>query len=191
MKFVSLGSFCSVRGNIDLYSNQDKSETLFFDWLWGRYEGLIFFIESKEFEEFELTKDNLQIVGSNPPYCSVYLKDLYSIHDLPLEYTDQDIHNFLSKYRRRYNRTKKLLKSEPLHFIYREMKTISEEQKFHLFELLKMENSKHKLSVIGTTDGPNRININKFKTQFEGQPSWKEEQIDWHTIFLHLRSIRL
>lgn len=191
MKFVSLGSFCSVRGNIDLYSNQGKSETQFLDWLWGKYKGLIFFLESKEFEEFELTKDNLQIVGSHPPYCEVYLKDLFSIHDLPLEYNDKDIDNFISKYQRRYIRTKKLLKSEPSHFIYREMKAINDEEKFRLVEILKTENPKHKLSVIGTSDGPHRININKFKTQFEGQPSWKEEQIDWRALFLNLRSIKL
>lgn len=187
MDFVSLGSFCSVRRNIDLYAGQEKKPTLFFDWLHGHYNGLILFLESKE---FFLKRNDLVISPYNQSHSQVSFHNLFSIHDMPATYTPEDLDKFLERYRRRYDRTKELVENQPSHFLYRERSdcVLTAEEVNRLVQLLKSQNPEHKLSILGHLSGPYRINVRQFQTDFEGVDNWEEKKINWPSLFRMLKT---
>lgn len=114
MKYISIGINCSVKYNIDKYRN--KSETLFFDWLMTSMNSVIEILGCNDINNI-LYFDNI-IRNINNPYHNemsrIIIKSLnqcVSIHDLPKNYTDTDILNFIDKYKKRFNRIIEHIKS--------------------------------------------------------------------------------
>jgi len=114
MKYISIGSVCSVKYNINKY--RDKCETLFFDWLMTSMNSVIDILSVDDISEI-LYFDNI-IRDVNIPFCGnnsrIVIKSLdfcVSIHDLPRIYENNEIFEFIDKYKRRFNRIIKYIKS--------------------------------------------------------------------------------
>lgn len=94
MKYISIGSACSVKYNIDKY--RYKCETLFFDWLMTSMNSIIDILACENIDNI-LYFDNI-VRDINNPYkddnSRIIIKSLdfcVSIHYLPINYTDNDI----------------------------------------------------------------------------------------------------
>jgi hypothetical protein len=121
MNYISIGSNCSVKYNIDKY--RCKHETLFFDWLMTSMNSVIDILRCDNIKDilyFEniITDPNKPVHNNNKRIIIKSLDFCVSIHDVPINNTDSDIFNFIDKYTRRFNRIIDCIKSnEPICFI--------------------------------------------------------------------------
>lgn len=114
MKYISLGDDCCVKYNIDKYKG--KSETLFFDWLMTSMNSVIDILNCNDINSIlhfnNITRDiNNPYHNSNSRIIIKSLNFCYSIHDLPINYTYNDILIFIDKYKRRFYRIINYIKS--------------------------------------------------------------------------------
>jgi len=105
VKYISIGYGCNVKHQID--KHMGNCETLFFDNLMTDMKSVIEIFECKEIDEL-LYFENIGIKNPerkvNDKHITVALKSLsncVSIHDVPYHYSNEDISDFIEKYKRR------------------------------------------------------------------------------------------
>jgi len=113
--YISIGFKCNVKFQINKHKH--KIETLFFDWLITSMKSVIEVLSCNDISNI-LNIDNI----IRDPRCMyhnnnsrIFLKSLnycISIHDLKKEFNNDDIFEFIEKYRRRYNRIIEHIKSD-------------------------------------------------------------------------------
>jgi hypothetical protein len=121
MCFISIGSACNVKSQIDKYTG--GSETLFFDWLMTDMDSVISVLNSDNIDKI-LNINNIVRDEKNPIHgknSRILIKSLsccVSIHDIGIDVTRNSIIEFINKYKRRYNRIIEFIKSDKkLYFI--------------------------------------------------------------------------
>lgn len=197
-KFVSLGSSCVIKYNLDLYF--EKEPTLFFDWLITDMTTVNEIFNCRDINEL-INENSIKRIGGdsykNQSKVSITsLPKCVSIHDLPLKYTDVDISNFVEKYKRRYSRIIDLIKNSDKKFFFL-IKGEFANFEIDLFnENIKKINSdcNFRLVVIGYNNFEKKenlltLNLNKYEIknkQINLKDYWKGELWDWKEIFNYL-----
>jgi hypothetical protein len=200
MKYISIGSACSVKYNIDKYRHKNK--TLFFDWLMTDMNSVIKILECNNINDIlyfdNISRDvdcpyffnNSKIVIKSLPYC-------VSIHDLPIKYTDNDILNFIEKYRRRFNRIVNYIKSkkklcfirigcEDYDTIYKFIETIKKINIHCDFTIVVIDNDKKNNTEILKQNNFLHIKLNIDKPSEEKKNGWTLYFLNWNNIFLDI-----
>ena len=117
--YVSLGGSCNVKYQIDQHT-QHSQPTLFFDWLMMSFETVIEVVSETHIEN-RLHPGIVVKTGVHHRKSVINIQSLHdcvSIHDLPLEYSPEDVRAFLDTYIRRHNRLMEIIKdSRPIYFI--------------------------------------------------------------------------
>jgi len=123
--YISIGRACCVKHQIDKYFG--KKETLFFDWLISSMNSVINILNCKNIDEY-LNFNNIYInpkipysKGNSGKNTRVFIRSLHnciSIHDVKTEFNDDDIYEFIDKYKRRWNRMIEYIKQdEKIYFV--------------------------------------------------------------------------
>lgn len=130
--FISLGEACDVKYQLEAkFKGHNKiQQTYFFDWIISDFKTVLSVLRGNFLNKFK--KDNLLIDNTNKKYSSslVTIKNFStfsSLHDLPKNYNNKDVDEFISKYTRRYNRLINLIKNsnEKMFFLRKTKKVIS------------------------------------------------------------------
>jgi hypothetical protein len=198
MKYISIGRSCCVKYNIDKYIG--NSETLFFDWLITSMNSVIEILSCNNINNI-LYLDNI-IRDVNYPYVDknsrIVIKTLnhcVSIHDLPRNYTDNDILNFINKYSRRFNRIVQYIKSnEKLCFIRFGHENYDEIYKF--IETIKKINANCDFTIVvidndkkNNTEILKQNNLLHIKLNIDNSGNdWRQHFLNWDNIFLNIKN---
>ena len=207
MKFISLGRHCDIAHNIKLYNN-DHVITNFFDWLRIDFSAVLDILNIGQIEKI-FNKQNIIIDKKSYQHESnigITFKNFetkqlccLSHHDIKLEnYNNEAMNNqlteFIEKYKRRYNRLMDVIKSnEKIIFIYRGMNF---NENLHVPELRKTILKINKNAIfylVVLVDIPEnwierkkenylKINVNKL-TNKNIKIEWNNPQFNWQEIF--------
>ena len=197
MKYISIGSSCSVKYNI--YKYRDKGETLFFDWLVTSMKSIIDILGCDDINNI-LYFDNI-IRDINEPYSGenskIIIKSLdlcFSIHDLPINYTDNDILDFIDKYKRRFNRIIEYIKSNKKICFVR-YDSISNLEIDNFIETITKINPNCDFTLVVIDNNKNNQNVlikkknllyMKLNINIPKRYNWRQQFLNWEKIFLDI-----
>lgn len=197
--YISIGDRCNVKFQIDKHRHQ--IETLFFDRIFSSMHSVMELLRCDNIDDIlyfdnvgrdkndPTTSTNSRIVIKSLDYCT-------SVHDLPLEYSDNDIVEFIDKYKRRFNRIIEYIKSnEKIYFIRSGPVDDNDRQKF-IKTILKINpNCNFALVVIDNNINHNsetlkydhclyiKLNINRLPSS-----DWTTSDLEWEKIFLNIEN---
>lgn len=198
MKYISIGTACNVKYNIDKY--RGKSETLFFDWLMTSMDSVIEILNCKNINNI-LYSDNI-VRDLNNPYHNnnsrIVIDSLnycVSIHDLSKNYTDNDVLDFIDKYSRRFKRIIEYIKSnEQICFIrtgyvnfdaiYKFIETIKKINSNCYFTIVVIDNNKQNKPETIKQDNLLYIKLN-IDEPIENL-DWTQQFLNWNSIFIEI-----
>ena len=203
MKYISIGENCCVKFNIDKY--RGIIETLFFDWIYSSMNVVIKILECNNIDNI-LYFDNI-IRDINDPYFHENSKmtiksfnlECFFRHDLPRNYTDNDILDFINKYKRRFHRIIEYIKSNE-HICFIRVGYVSYDEIYNFNEAIKNINPEcdFTLVVIDNNENNNtelfkQKNLLYFKLNIDIPSNndadiwgWTKEFLDWNKIFLDI-----
>ena len=130
--FISLGEACDVKFQLEakFKSHNKINQTYFFDWIVSDFQTVLSVLNGDFLYKFK--SDNLIIDNTIKKYSAslVTIKNFSkfsSLHDLPKNYNNKDVDEFINKYSRRYNRLINLIKNsnEKMFFLRKTKKVIS------------------------------------------------------------------
>jgi hypothetical protein len=196
MRYISIGSKCNVKSQIDRHVG--KNETHLFDWLGTDMESVIQILQCDDINNIfnhdnvvndvkvPNTRSNSRVIIKNLSYC-------VSIHDLRLHYKKKDVDDFIDKYKRRFERLIQLIcGTEKIHFI-RHGKITEEQKELFINTILKI-NPSCNFSLVSVTEGSD-YEINKSERFIEfkitnntkkNQDDWTSSYLDWGKVFTTL-----
>lgn len=199
MVYISIGNACNVKYQIDKHKN--KIETLFFDWLMTSMNSVIEILSCNDINKI-LYFDNI-IRNINTPFNSdkscIIIKSLdfcESIHDVSREFTDNDILEFINKYKRRFNRIIEYIKSdEKIYFIRNGGIDDYSRQKF-IETIFKINPNCNFVLIVIDNNSENDISNIKYdhclyiNLNFDIPiiPDWTTEYFNWSKIFLDIEN---
>ena len=202
MIFVSLGSTCTVRYNIEKFTKSNETPYFFFDWILSTIKTTNYLLSH---DKFLFRAEDVHVVGKwddgkgkmTKRICLDTLPNFESLHDIPLEDdSEEGVHNFLQRYERRWTRLTSLIESEiETCFIHFGMPTKIDIEIF--LDLVQRRNSHthHKLCVC-YYDNSNSYHDKSNKCiyfNFADYPvvnhteEWKKNGYAWETLFDLLR----
>jgi len=208
MVFISLGRHCSVAYNIKKFINNDRP-THFFDWSRTDFKCVLSILQLSDLNEIfnvenikidkELYKKDCEFTMTLKKFnkdnlCLMYHHDIkYSDYN-DLEFNEQ-LTNFIDKYKRRYNRLIKLIKTDTkIYFIYNITnmfdyndcdlfnKILTNINKNINYSLILLIEEGDDTSTYTKGDNYFKINLTHF-IDTDITPNWMQEQYDWKNIF--------
>jgi hypothetical protein len=196
MVFISIGNTCAVKHQID--KHRHKIPTLFFDWLMTSMQAVIKILSCDDINKI-LFFDNIVRDIKNPFHedksriCIKSLVHCISIHDLDRNFTDDDIMDFINKYKIRFYRIIEYIKSnEKIYFIRNGAIDDTLRNKFIEavlkinpncdFTLIVVDNKEHEPSILKSVHCL-YIKLNKVGPKDE---TWHYNYLNWETIFLEI-----
>ena len=117
MNLISLGGACVTKFQITNYKINnfiDNKETNLFDWVISIFQNILDILSTDNINNI-FNIDNIIHYELNGDQCRIGFKPLdyfLSIHDLSNSYTDSDLHEFIDKYKRRYERMINIIKND-------------------------------------------------------------------------------
>jgi hypothetical protein len=199
MKYISIGFRCSVKYNIKKY--RDDNETLFFDWLITSMNSVIEILGCDNIKNIFYFENIIRDI--NKPYHNtnsrINIKSLdlcCSIHDLTINYTNNDVSNFIYRYTRRFNRIIEYIKSkEKICFL--RYGFVSELQIDKFIEIIKKINPNCDFTLV-VIDNNNKNNSEilkqknllyiKLNIDIPEENEWTDQFLNWEKIFLDIES---
>ena len=130
--FISLGEACDVKYQLEAKFKEFNKiqKTYFFDWIISDFNTVLSVLNGDFLKKFK--KSNLLIDNTIKKYSSslVTIKNFStfsSLHDIPKNYSNEDMDEFINKYTRRYDRFINLIKdnNEKMFFLRKTKKVIS------------------------------------------------------------------
>lgn len=195
--FISLGEACDVKYQLEAkFKEHNKiQKTYFFDWIISDFKTVLSVLSGDFLKKFK--KDNLLIDNTIKKYSAslVTIKNFStfsSLHDLPKNYTDKDLDEFISKYTRRYNRFINLIKNtnEKMFFLRKTKKVISNRDVVFFNNYIKKINPFNKVYLVILCNyipddyqikhGVILVNYERLKL-FESK-DWKANNYNWNFI---------
>jgi hypothetical protein len=202
MKYISIGDGCSVNYNIQNF--RGKCESLFFDILLISMTAVLSILNCENIKDIlypeNIVKEDVEYSPYNP-HSKVFIKNLnwcVSIHDLPINYTDNDLLIFIDKYTRRFNRIIEYIKSnEKICFIRLGHTSDNDINKF--IETIKKINADCDFNlVVIHNDKNNNTEIIKQKNLLyiklnidnpkDNNNDWTMQYLNWNNIFLDIEN---
>jgi len=200
MRFISIGSACSTKYQIDKCNRKEK--TLFFDWLMTDMNSVISILNCTNIEEF-LNVNNIVRDEKHPFHHNnsrVFIKSLsfcVSIHDISVEFNDKSIYDFIDKYKRRFTRMLELIKSKEKIYFIRFGKKIDENEKNKFIQTILKINKCCDFALISIIvnqeekciiKDDNYLEINIKKLQDVDKNDWTHSYLDWKQIFMEIKN---
>jgi hypothetical protein len=198
--FISLGPACNVKWAIDTFIG--SKETLFFDWMMTNLKSVTQIIGCEDITKvisYETVTQNPDKPHHSGHACMLINSVDYceSIHDVPSNFSDNDIEDFIAKYRRRYYRIIDIIKSNKFNIYFMHYKNVSRQDKNDFIECVKKINPECCFTLVELFyseeikfDKEFRnsaiINLNKFKLREKDQRDWRTTYLDWRNIFITL-----
>lgn len=195
-EFISLGNNCSIKHNLDLYIG--KKKTLFFDWLITNFTTVNEILSCKNINNI-INHNNIKLVGGNSykktsRVSITSVNKCVSIHDLPLNYNEKDINDFIQKYKRRYFKIINMIKHSKLKLYFVIQEDITEyEAEFFISNIKNINiNCNFKLICLSYNNllfnNKNFLYINLRDYEIENkqillEDYWKGELWNWNNIF--------
>jgi len=204
MNLISLGGACVTKFQITNYkniNNMNDKETNLFDWVISIFQNILDILSTDNINNI-FNIDNIIHYELNGEECRIGFKPLdyfLSIHYLPNSYTDSDLHEFINKYKRRYERMINIIKNDNniifLRFDNDDLINIEDYLQFK--NIIQNINPNCKFCFINLIinlqleDNINIINENYYKINLKNYLIFKEVDItggsfncfDWKTIF--------
>jgi hypothetical protein len=194
--YISIGTACDVKYNIDKYIG--SKHTLFFDWLMADMTSVNKVIGCENIDKILFFENIIQNI-ENPIHSNhsrIDIKSLsfcQSIHDIPIVYNSSHINDFISKYKRRFNRIIESIKHDTsvIYFIRKGEITTDEKNTF-INNILKINsNCNFKLVELQNKDTNNSfikekhfisVNLENYRIK-PVSTSWVSNEWNWKQIF--------
>lgn len=214
VEWISIGNACNVKRQIDRYlaSKGQSRETLFFDWLLSDMNSVCELLSG----ETDPIRADALAINEKPrrfEHSCVTFKTLSyceSLHDLPFEYTASDVEEFVTKYKRRLERIKEIVRSEnPIVFIRYGAVTTEERERFRTVIHELNNRCKYKLvslvnGIAMTQDADFLRSLGSSAVEESGPPfhsvdirsyrrnhstSWETSCYDWSALFSTMETL--
>lgn len=196
MKFISIGDSCNIKHQID--TNHIKEETLFFDWLMSDMDSVNIILKNHNNIDDIININKLTIKTKNRSKSKIYfnfLPRMISMHDVKINYNQDDLKEFINKYKRRFNRIIDYIKNYNDKIIFLKYKHINIQQKNDFIKNIKSINTNcnFKLIVFFKNDlqldnDKYFININLKNYLIKNKKDWKTDQYNWKLIFKNIKN---
>lgn len=199
MKFISIGSACNVKHQINKHIG--GCESLFFDWLMVDMNSVITVLEHYNKIDDLLFFDNI-IKDPKKPYkdgnVRLLIKSLshcISIHDVEKSYTDYDINNFIEKYKRRLVRIFNYINSDD-RICFVKYGNVTSEEKERFIQTIKDINVDCDFFLIAIKPNQesddikvedNYLEINLEKQDKPYPNDWTTSYLNWKKIFSDIK----
>lgn len=201
MVYISIGSACNVKYQINKHKHIHKSETLFFDWLMTSMISVIEILSCDNIDNI-LFFDNIIIDSSKTKNANtrVIIKSLnhcVSIHDIINDFSDEAILNFIDKYKRRFERIIEYIKSDEHIYFIRASNIDNEIQQKFIETILNINPKCNFTLIVIDNNKKNDTNIFKdknllyIKLNIEAsntKPDWETNFLNWEKIFLDIEN---
>jgi hypothetical protein len=204
ISFISLGEACDVKYQIlnKFKEFNNIKETYFFDWIISDFKTVLDVLNQTFLESFK--KENLNIDNSNNKYQNAVVKinnysTFVSLHDVPKNYNNTHVDNFIDKYTRRYNRLIDLIKkNNKIFFIRKTSKIISDEDQNIFRKYLNNINPDNEITLVILCDYIKEdyiikhklILINYEKLKLYDDNGWKGFNYNWNIILNILLNVK-
>jgi hypothetical protein len=198
--YISIGHNCLPKYQINKYIGD--AETLFFDWIETDMSSVISIMNSENLDNI-LKPENIVLDLKFPTHNKnsriniLPLSKCVSIHDLVLDYTEQDIIDFISKYKRRFERIREHIKTENRIFFLRWGPITPDELRMFNTAILNI-NTKCTFYVVSITESDedactitnNYVEI-RSSTFFSERRAgdWTRSHLNWTKIFHILKEL--
>ena len=203
MKYISIGETCCVKFNIDKY--RGTSKTLFFDWIYSSMNVVIKILECNNIDNI-LYFDNIFREKNDEGFkensiisIKSFNSECFFRHDVPRNCTDNDILDFIHKYKKRFHRIIEYIKSNE-HICFIRVGYVSYDEIYNFNEAIKNINPEcdFTLVVIDNNENNNtelfkQKNLLYFKLKIDIPSNndadiwgWTKEFLDWNKIFLDI-----
>lgn len=197
MKYISIGCACNVKYQIDKHKH--KIKTLFFDWLMTSMNSVITILNCNNIDNLlyfdNIIEDNTRNCGNNSCVVIKSLDLCVSIHDLMRDYTKDDVLEFIGKYKRRFERVVKYIKSDEKIYFIRCGSVNNNDIKLFNETILKINpNCNFALVIVDNNklNKPNDVELVKYDhCLYMGLNIDKPEQEDWTSSYLNWKKIFL
>lgn len=195
--YISLGSACNVKYQIDKYTNKSQP-THFFDWLMTSFESVnqlmsatsiapyldpaTFKVESKN----TITRHRRLTIHNTITFGALH--SCVSIHDIVGKCDKAAINAFVEKYTRRYERLLEEIRSgRKIVFIYNGAVTEEQAQEFVRNVLRIHPSCPFTLVIVGSETGPLQDRVIRLKLSSKippsGAPAWHDEDKNWNDLW--------
>jgi hypothetical protein len=195
--FISLGEACDVKYQLEAKFKEHNNiqKTYFFDWIISDFKTVLSVLNGDFLKKF--TKSNLLIDNTIKKYSSslVTIKNFStftSLHDIPKNYDNKDIDEFIDKYTRRYYRFINLIRdnNEKMFFLRNTKEVISNRDVVFFNNYVKKINPFNKVYLVILCNyipddyqikhGVILVNYERLKL-FESK-DWKANNYNWDFI---------
>lgn len=195
--FISLGEACDVKYQLEAKFKEHNNiqKTYFFDWIISDFKTVLSVLNGDFLKKF--TKSNLLIGNTIKKYSSslVTIKNFStftSLHDIPKNYDNKDIDEFIDKYTRRYYRFINLIRdnNEKMFFLRNTKEVISNRDVVFFNNYVKKINPFNKVYLVILCNyipddyqikhGVILVNYERLKL-FESK-DWKANNYNWDFI---------
>jgi hypothetical protein len=199
--YISVGHACNM--NYQISKHIGKKETLFFDNLLTCIDSVISILSCFENIDKLLYFENVIQKPNDPIFNNVksriIIKSLpkcESIHDVKIDFTDEDILEFIEKYRRRFLRIINYIKGNDKIFFCRHG-DINLNQKCAFIEQIKKINPDCNFCLVSINSNKdtdsirkeeNFLEINIQKPEVPYKYDWTTSYLDWKKIFIDIES---
>lgn len=196
--YISLGSACFM--SYQIRKHKEIKETLFFDWVVVDFDSVIKVIEKHESIDDILNLGSIKKVGKsdreNKSLVSVdTLSRFYSPHDISIDFSDEEVLQFIDRYKRRLDRIVEAIKGpDKIFFCQSSNNPISKDQKNRFINAVQSinENCKFALASVIHEQEENKmlkedffleIKLNDRMTDKNLPNYWTFSHINWRAVF--------
>ena len=196
--FISIGPSCNVKWALNTFFG--KKETLFFDWALTNLTSVTQILGIEDVND--ILSSNSLIQNEKTPTFSDKSRVLIncvdyweSIHEVPINFTEDDLDEFINKYKRRHERTIDIIKNPDYYIFFIYYSNASNRDKRNFIDCIKnikknnfftlVELGKFDENIVFTRENKNllTINLNMLNNREKKKDDWTTSHIDWETIF--------
>lgn len=202
IRYISVGGACNM--NYQIQKHVGKKETLFFDNLITCINSVISILSFFENIDKLLYFENMIQKPNDPIFNNVKSKMIIKslpfcepIHDVKIDFTDEDILEFIEKYRRRFLRIITYIKGNDK-IVFCRYGNINTKEKLAFIEQIKKINPECNFCLVSINSNQdadsikkeeNFLEINIQKPEVPYEYDWKTSYLDWKKIFIDIESI--
>lgn len=191
--FLSIGENCCVKHQID--KHKGSKETLFFDWLGTDMNSVISILETMDINKIlffdNIFRDSTKPNSKDGKNARVNIKSLTKcvfVHDLPIIIKDQDVYEFIEKYKRRFQRIIDYIKRKEK-IIFLRYGSITDVEKNKFIEVIQKINPQCNFVLVSIKIEQNETQNKKEDFFLEINLTNKNQPNDWEKNFLNWKQI--
>jgi hypothetical protein len=202
INYISLGASCSTIYQINKFIG--NKQTLFFDWLLSElFEDVIELFKNHDSIDDFLNSRDITILEEKSGHTHKIqfnkFQNLYSLHDLSENYTDNDILIFVNKTKKRYFRLIKqlFLPNQHIYFLRVGKDSPNINQKINFCNVIKKINPEIAFKLVTIKYGINysnsiiynesMIDISLYDNKTKSETmTWRLNHLDWGFVFTNI-----